>query len=149
MTVLIDTCVIIDALQRRQPFDTAAMQIIEVVAQKRINGIITAKSVTDIHYLYMRYIHDKAKTLDMIIKLFRLFMVADTLADDCYNACFSTINDYEDGVMEQTAKRLHIDYIVTRNLKDYRLSTVKVISPDEFLSYLQLVEKNNNIDESI
>jgi len=137
MTVLIDTCVIIDALQKRQPFDIAAMKIIDAVAKKRIRGVITAKSITDIHYIYMRHVHDREKTLDVVKKLFALFVVADTLAVDCYNACFSDVNDYEDGVMEQTAKRLHVDCIVTRNLKDYRLSNIKAFSPDDFFAYLQ------------
>ena len=118
------------------------MKIINAVAEKQIDGVITAKSVTDIHYLYMRYSHDKEKTLDVVKKLFSLFIVADTLADDCYNACFSAIEDYEDGVMEQTGQRLLVNCIVTRNLKDYHLATVKVLSPDDFLLCLQPGDDN-------
>ena len=43
MTVLIDTCVILDALQERRPFDKEAKAIIDAVAEKRIDGIITLK----------------------------------------------------------------------------------------------------------
>ena len=54
MTVLIDTCIILDALQERKPFDTNAKEIINKVAKREIEGFITAKSITDIYYLYMR-----------------------------------------------------------------------------------------------
>jgi len=62
--------------------------------------------------------------------------VVNTLAIDCYNAAFSEMNDYEDALMTETSKRLNVDGIVTRNLKDHKLSCVKAFSPDEFLNYL-------------
>ena len=133
MTVLIDTCVILDALQGREPFDKEAMEIFDLVARRKVDGIITAKAITDIYYVYMRSVHDAEKARDTIKKLFSLFVVVDTLADDCYNACFSPMTDYEDGVMEQTARRLHAACIVTRNIKDYCLASIDVYSPTEFL----------------
>jgi len=70
MTALIDTCVILDALQERKPFDTNAKEIIDMVAQKNIEGFITAKSITDIYYIYMRSTHNKDKTIDAIKNCF-------------------------------------------------------------------------------
>ena len=49
---------------------------------------------------------------------------------------FSPIADYEDAIMVETAKNAGIDYIVTRNIKDYSKSPVKVTSPAEFLEEL-------------
>lgn len=136
MTVLIDTCVILDALQGRKPFDKEAMEIFGLVASNKIDGVITAKSITDIHYIYMKSVRDREKAIGIIKKLFYLFVVVDTLADDCYQACFSSMTDYEDAVMEQTGKRLHADCIVTRNVKDYREASIKVYTPSEFLEAL-------------
>lgn len=134
MNALIDTCIIIDYLQGREPFDKAAGEIVNLSAEKKINAFITAKSVTDVHYIHNRYVHDKAQTLEVVKQLFTLFIVVDTLADDCFQAFNSEITDYEDAVMEQTAKRMHIDCIITRNIKHYKNSVVKVFSPEEFLA---------------
>ncbi|MBO6179262.1 MAG: PIN domain-containing protein [Selenomonadaceae bacterium] len=147
MTALIDTCIILDALQERKPFDTNAKEILEM-AQKKIEGVITAKSITDIYYLYMRSTHNKDKTIDAIKKLFSVFIVVDTLAEDCYKACFSSMKDYEDAVMEQTAKRMHLDCIITRNIKDYKNSVVKIFSPEEFLMNFVKEQEESANDET-
>ena len=94
MKILVDTCVIIDALQNRQPFASDAQ------------------------------------------KLFSLFDVVDTFGIDCINAVSSQMGDYEDAVMSETAERNSIDYIVTRNIKDYSKSKVQVITPSVFLGLL-------------
>ena len=54
MRVLIDTCVIVDALQSRVPFAEAAQKLFIYSANKQFEGYITAKSVTDIYYLTHR-----------------------------------------------------------------------------------------------
>ena len=45
MRVLVDTCVIIDALQSRVPFSEAAQKLFIYSANKQFEGYITAKSV--------------------------------------------------------------------------------------------------------
>ena len=47
MRAVIDTCVIIDALQDREPFAQDAEQIILACANRRCMGLVTAKAVTD------------------------------------------------------------------------------------------------------
>ena len=49
MRVLVDTCVIIDALQSRVPFAEDAQRIFIYSANNQFEGYITAKSVTDIY----------------------------------------------------------------------------------------------------
>ncbi|MDY2637422.1 MAG: PIN domain-containing protein [Phascolarctobacterium sp.] len=136
MIVLLDTCVIIDVLQDRQPFAEAAKKIFIAVANKQIEGCITAKSVADIYYLTHKATHSNEKSREILAKLFTLFSLLNTTGDDCKNALFSPIADYEDAIMVETAKNAGIDYIVTRNIKDYSKSPVKVTSPAEFLEEL-------------
>lgn len=136
MIVLLDTCVIIDVLQDRQPFAEAAKKIFIAVANKQIEGCITAKSVADIYYLAHKATHSNEKSREILAKLFTLFSLLNTTGDDCKNALFSPIADYEDAIMVETAKNAGIDYIVTRNIKDYSKSPVKVTSPAEFLEEL-------------
>lgn len=133
MKILLDTCIIIDALQNRVPYSQYAQQIFLDVAARKYVGCISAKSVTDIYYLMHRFFHDDKKTRDVLRKIFTLFKVIDTYSDDCINAVDSEMNDYEDAVMSETAFRNNIDYIVTRNIKDYSKSKVKVLSPIDFL----------------
>ncbi|WP_294360970.1 PIN domain-containing protein, partial [uncultured Clostridium sp.] len=62
MKALIDTCIIIDALQERIPFAENAKKIFIASANRHFDGFITAKSIADIYYLIHRYTHSDAKT---------------------------------------------------------------------------------------
>lgn len=136
MIVLLDTCVVIDALQNRMPFATDAQKIFLAVANNQLEACITAKSVADIYYLCHKSTHSDQESRKILGKLFSLFSVLDTCGDDCKNALFSEIKDYEDAIMVESAKNANIDYIVTRNLKDYIKSSVRVISPDDLIKLM-------------
>lgn len=137
MRVLVDTCVIIDALQSRVPFEKAAQKIFIYSANKKFEGYITAKSVTDIYYLTHQLTHSDVETRRILNKLFTLFHLLDTTSLDCRKAISSEISDYEDAVMVETALRSEMDCIVTRNAKDYTKSVVKVCEPSAFLELLE------------
>ncbi len=136
MRALIDTCVIIDALQNREPFAQEAQQIFFTVANKHATGYISAKSVLDIYYLTHRSTHSDEATRKILKTLLGLFDILDTTQLDCRQALSSDISDYEDAVMCETAKRCDVDCIVTRNQKDYAKSEVTVYSPAEFLEQI-------------
>lgn len=136
MRVLLDTCIIIDALQSRVPFAGPAQQIFREAAMNRFVGCITAKASTDIYYLTHRSTHSDKDTRVILTKLFALFDVLDTAGIDCKKAVSAAISDYEDAVMIETAARNGVDYIVTRNTRDYRESSVPVLDPNAFLNIL-------------
>ena len=137
MRVLIDTCVIVDALQSRKPFDEAAQRIFIYSANQQFEGYITAKSVTDIYYLTHRLTHSDSETRRILSKLFTLFHLLDTTSLDCRKAISSEIADYEDAIMVETAVRSEMDCIVTRNIKDYIIAPIEVYEPSEFVSILE------------
>ena len=51
MRAVIDTCVIVDALQSREPFCKDAQSIFLLCANRQFQGFLTAKAITDIYYL--------------------------------------------------------------------------------------------------
>ncbi|MBR0308714.1 MAG: PIN domain-containing protein [Mogibacterium sp.] len=138
MRVLIDTCVILDYLQGREPFFDDALNIAIDMANREYEGYITAKALTDLYYIIHRHTHSDAETRQIISRLTSLFGLVDTFAEDCINALHSGMTDYEDAVMSETAHRIKADYIVTRNIKDYDRSKVHAILPSEFLIQLDL-----------
>ena len=129
MKVVFDTCIVIDVLQRREPFCADAMKLVNAVSDQTITGILTAKSITDIYYLMRKNLHSEEAARELLGKLFILFDVEDTYSVDCHSAITSPVVDYEDAVMVQTAKRIGADCIVTRNAKDYKKSEVPFAVP--------------------
>ena len=133
MRALIDTCIVIDLLQKREPFFDDAHKVFLSLANRQYEGYISAKSVADIHYLMHHFLHDEAKSRKAVETLFNLFSVLDTTELDCKKAILSPVNDYEDAIMVETALRSGMDFIVTRNLKDYEKSSVQARLPADFL----------------
>jgi predicted nucleic acid-binding protein len=136
MKVLIDTCIIVDAIQNREPFADDAKAVFRAAANNIFTGCITAKSSTDIYYLTHRCTHSDKESRAVLTKLFILFDVVDTAGMDVRHAISSPLNDYEDAVMIETAIREEVDCIVTRNEKDYRDSPIPVYAPAEFMRLL-------------
>lgn len=138
MNVIVDTCVIIDALQNREPFSEDAIKLCLAVANQKIDAFVPAKSVADIYYILHRSLHSDALTRDALKKLFRSFNILDTTAFDCQNALTSPMSDFEDAMLAETAYRNNVDFIVTRNLKDYVKSKVPSCLPSEILKKIDI-----------
>ncbi|MBQ4649141.1 MAG: PIN domain-containing protein [Firmicutes bacterium] len=136
-TVMLDTCVIIDALQKREPFWKDAENIFIAAAEDKFLGVITAKSLTDVYYLHHRCTHNTEKTKEILKGLLEIFVLSDTASSDCRRALLSEVADFEDAVMMETAGRLKVSCIVTRNVKDYKNSPVPVMSPEQFVAAIK------------
>lgn len=139
MKILVDTNIIIDALAGREPFRESAEQIFLLAANQIEDMYITASSATDIYYLIRKHLHNTEQSKNTMSKLYQLFGVLDVTAKDCQDALVSDMKDYEDAVISCCAKRNQMDYIVSRNIKDYEQSKIKALLPDEFIN---LVSQN-------
>ena len=135
MRAVIDTCVIVDALQSREPFCKDAQSIFLLCANRQFEGFLTAKAITDIYYLTHRQHSDKA-TRDVLTKLCALFGLLDTTALDIRKAISAEISDFEDAVMVETAVHSGVDCIVTRNTKDYTKAQIAICTPEEFIQQI-------------
>ena len=141
MRALIDTNVIVDVLQQREPWFNAGSRIFLAIANHQCIGCITAKEAADIHFFSKKQFKGQEnvdeKARQILAKIFSLFEVIDTLAIDCQDAIGINNHDYEDAIMIASAQRADVDCIVTRNLDHYKTSPVNVYSPDQFLGILQ------------
>ena len=136
MDVLIDTNIILDTVQQREPFCSDAKKILECCIRNNISGFVTAHSLCDIFYILRK---DMAvpQRLSLIGNLCKYLTVISEHQND-----FETISeelgtkDLEDSLQMICAKNYQLDYIVTRNIKDFENSEVKVIEPKLFLNLL-------------
>lgn len=134
MNVLIDTNVILDALMSRVPFNVLAERLFVAVAEDKLKGHITASSVTDIYYLFNKYIPDTVKAKEALSKLFSLFIIIDVTQMDCEKALTLPMSDYEDALIVTCAKRKKLELIITRNPLDFKNAPIPVVKPDDFFN---------------
>lgn len=138
MRILADTNVIIDALTSRKPWNESAEKIFLMAANNTIEMYITASSETDIYYLIRKHLHDADTAKTIMGKLYSLVGILEVTEADCIDALASSIRDYEDAVVEKVAARQGMDYIVTRNIKDFQSGNTNVIIPDDFVKIMEL-----------
>lgn len=84
-----------------------------------------------------RCTHSDKASRKLLNQLFSLIGMLDTSAEDIFHALTSETTDFEDAVMIETAIRTHVDYLITRNTKDYAKSPVPICSPDQFMEILK------------
>ena len=137
MRVLVDTNIIVDVLQNREPWCDDGKQLFMAIANKQIIGCVTAKEIADIHYISRKQFNGNEnidqKCRNIIAKILTLFELLDTLAEDCQNAFAIQNNDYEDAIMLATAFRCKVDCIVTRDKEHYITNDIPIYTPDVFI----------------
>lgn len=65
----------------------------------------------------------------------------DVTSSDCQESLSSEIKDYEDAVVVSCANRNRMDYIVTRNVRDYEHSKINILLPNELLKIVSQSEE--------
>ena len=133
MKALLDTNVAMDFLSDRIPFSDDAEKVFTFCCSELVDGYFMAHSFCDLHYILNKCLHDEAMVRDVMGFWARFVSILETTADDCIKALNGAFGDYEDAVIANAAKRCGIDYIVTRNTKDFENSPVPAVTPREFI----------------
>lgn len=127
----VDTNVFLDMLADREGFADAASAIFDAAGRNEIRLSICALSYSTIYYILRRFIgREKAlQSLRELSKCVSILPVNQTVIQMALNANFP---DYEDAIQYYCARQdSTIDDIITRNLKDFKLSEIPVLSPQK------------------
>ena len=76
LNILIDTNVVLDFILHRQPFYSAAENIVETANLKIISAYVSASSVTDVYYLARRELRDRNLALQLLKNFLKIVKVA-------------------------------------------------------------------------
>jgi len=132
---LLDTNIVLDALAAREPFRAEAERIFMLAAEEKIEGFVTANSITDIYYL-VRKNNSEAAARETLRSLFQVFAVVEISGKDCESALESTIEDYEDALVAVCASKIDAGYIITRDEGFLQAqSPVSVVTPGGLLKF--------------
>lgn len=130
MKILIDTNVILDVLCNRQDFVDDSLKVFKYCEANQITGYISALSIPNIVYI-MRKELDSEEIKEILTTLTSIFTVVDLRENDLLKAADMDFSDYEDALQSVCAARAKVNYIVTRNIKDFKNSTIPAIKPSE------------------
>lgn len=134
--VLFDINVLLDVLQKREPFYEVSSQVMSLSETGIIEGFISAHSVITLMYLLTK---DKSPELARVVltsllQFLKVVKVDQSTIEQSLNLPFK---DYEDAVQVIAALQSGLDFLVTRNPREFPLSPVPVLQPVELLKIIK------------
>ncbi len=139
--LFVDSDVVIDFFTDREPHANSASELFELNEQGSVKIFLSAVSINNIYYIVRRFLGHK-KTIDVIELLTDMTEIVGTTKKEIVQALKNNFPDFEDSVQYSSALTIKdLDVIITRNIKDYRNSSIAVMTP---LNFLKMREKNES-----
>ena len=134
---LLDLNVILDTLQKRDPHYSDSARILAYAETGIIEGLVAAHSWTTLYYLYAK---DQSAELARVrlTELLQFLSVAPVDQIVVEQALNLPYRDFEDAVQMMVAVRSKAEYVVTRNVLDFKAGPLPVVRPTELLAVIQL-----------
>jgi len=132
---LLDTNVILDALLAREPFGAQVSAVWQAHEDERFTAYLSAITPATVFYVARKQLGRK-QALKMMEDLTDTFEVCAVNREVLRSALRLEMDDFEDAIQSANALTEGLDFIITRDLKDYKKSPVKAISPVEFIKQL-------------
>lgn len=131
--IFLDTNVILDLLGERVPFFDSIAKVATLADQKKLTIIVSPLSFTTIEYVLNKYENSEA-VLNKLRKFKIICEVCEVNEETIDKALNSNFKDFEDAVQYFTALQSNCSIIITRNGKDFKNSTIPIMTAEEYLS---------------
>lgn len=133
MKLLIDANILLDVLQKREPHFHNSSLIWKLCETDSVEGYVSSLTFANLIYV-MRKELDPNKIENVLQQLKLIFQFTDLSVTDITKAANLKWDDFEDAIQSAIAERIHADYIITRNVRDFNKSRITAFTPEEYLS---------------
>jgi pilT domain-containing protein len=131
MKVFIDTNIVLDLLLQRRNFLINAEKIFSLAYKGKIILYFSAVSFVSVTYYLGKHTNKDIKAvLEDLCKIVKILPFNQRIIE---NTLHSNFKDIEDGYQYFTAKENNIRIMITRNVKDFLVDDISVVTPEEFL----------------
>lgn len=130
MRILIDTNVVLDFLQEREPFVDDAARVFERIDAGEVQGFIAAITITNIYYIVRRAAGVKVAQ-DAIIQVLTDLHICPVNRTILEQAIALNFRDFEDAVQYACGMAHGVDAVITRNVSGFVDALIPVMSPRE------------------
>ena len=131
--IFLDTNVILDLLGERVPFFDSIAKVATLADQKKLTIIVSPLSFTTIDYVLNKY-ETSESVLNKLRKFKIICEVCEVNEETIDKALNSSFKDFEDALQYFTALQSNCSIILTRNGKDFKHSTIPIMTAEEYLS---------------
>ena len=136
MKIFLDTNIIVDLIADRKPFSKYAIEIFQKAEANEIQLFTSSHSLATTHYLLKKYVEEK-ELRTILYNLLEFITVIAVDEDIMKKSLLSNHKDFEDSIQIFCASTVEkMNFIVTRNTKDFKGSEIPAFNPDEIISKL-------------
>lgn len=136
MRAYIDTNILVDLVLSRQEFLPDAQRIFALGYAGEVQLTISALSFVNTVYLARKYNFPMDDVYANLRLIADFVDVADLRGQNVVDMLSSGWKDYEDATQYRSAIDEQTDCIVTRNKKDFKASTIEVLTPADFFDII-------------
>lgn len=135
-SLFVDTNIVLDLLSKRKPHYYDAAKLFSLADKQQIELAVSSLTFVNAHYILCKEMSDtKARAILRRFKiLVKVLPLDDKIIDLSLNADFA---DFEDAIQYFTALESQLEIIITRNIKDFKLSEIPVMTAGEYLNSTQ------------
>lgn len=131
--IFVDTDIILDLLARRDPFYPAAARLFSLAEKGDIHICVSSLAYANLFYI-LRKQHSSAMTTTVLKKLCQLVTILPVDQETVVLALDSGFTDFEDALQYHAALKRGVSCLVTRNVRDFKRSSIEVCTAEEFLA---------------
>jgi predicted nucleic acid-binding protein len=128
----IDCNILLDWLLNREPFSSYSAKIVELTENKKIMSLISPLTLANSYYIITKEINKRIAD-EFIRDCLRIFSVIGITSKNVEEAVFNRYKDFEDDIHASIAAENNVDYLVSRNKKEFKSEKFKVLDAEEFL----------------
>ena len=131
--LFVDTNILVDLIADRKPFSKFAIEIFRKAEQKEVRLFTSSHSIATTHYLLKKYISEK-ELREVLHNLLDYITIIAIDIDIIKKGLKSKHKDFEDALQILAANSIEkLNYLVTRNVKDYKDCGIEVLAPEQIL----------------
>ncbi len=130
--LFIDTDIIIDILAKREPFYNSAAHLFTLIDEEKVEAYTTPVVFSNLFYILSKFrsrnfAHSSLRKLRLLLSIIE---VNEKVIDLALNSEFK---DFEDAIQFYAAKFKNLEFIITRNVKDFISKDLTVLTAEEFI----------------
>jgi predicted nucleic acid-binding protein len=130
MRYFLDTNILIDLLGDRKPFSKHAIQLLTWAMEGKAELYTSSHSIATCYYILKKHSNDQALriALETLMETVKVISVSEDILKKSLRSGFA---DVEDAIQVNCADTISgISGIVTRNVQEFKKSTIPVLAPD-------------------